>query len=90
MTSRFALRLPQRQARLVSLAVHYHLARPGAELDPDTMSPYPHGLGELPSALDPRLLSSLSRGLEGAPAPAKPASGPAEKREDFPWPIWHR
>jgi hypothetical protein len=30
--TRFALRLPQRQARLVALAVAYHLARPASEL----------------------------------------------------------
>ncbi len=55
MTTLFALRLPQRQARLVALAAHYHLARPGSELDPDTMREYEHGLAELPGALEPRL-----------------------------------
>ena len=53
--TRFALRLPQHQARLVALAVAYHLARPGSELDRDTMSPYQHGLAELPAVLDPYL-----------------------------------
>ena len=52
---RFALRLPQRQARLVALAVAYHLARPGAELDPETIRDYAHGLAELPPTLDPQL-----------------------------------
>jgi hypothetical protein len=52
---RFALRLPQRQARLVALAVHYHLSRPGAELDRDTLREYAHGLAELPPALDRQL-----------------------------------
>ncbi len=55
MTARFALRLPRHQARLVALAVAYHLARPGAELDPSTMRDYAHGLAELPVALDPQL-----------------------------------
>ena len=55
MTSRFALRLPPHQARLVALAVAYHLARPGSEIDPSTMSEYAHGLAELPVALDPQL-----------------------------------
>ncbi len=55
MTTRFALRLPRHQARLVALAVRYHLARPGAELDPATMRDYAHGLAELPAALDPQL-----------------------------------
>ena len=52
---RFSLRLPQRQARLAALAVAYHLARPGAELDHDTMREYEHGLAEVPHALDPQL-----------------------------------
>jgi hypothetical protein len=45
-TARFSLRLPQRQARLVALAVAYHLARPGSELDRDTMREYEHGLAD--------------------------------------------
>jgi len=53
--TRFALRLPQHQARLVALAVSYHLSRPGSELDPDTLSDYAHGLRELQAALDPQL-----------------------------------
>jgi hypothetical protein len=52
---RFSLRLPQHQARLVALAVSHHLARPGAELDADTMAEYAHGLAELPALLDPQL-----------------------------------
>ena len=55
MTARFSLRLPQRQARLVALAVHYHLARPGSELDRKTMREYEHGLAEAPAALEPQL-----------------------------------
>ena len=55
MTARFSLRLPQRQARLVALAVAYHLARPGAELDRETLQEYEHGLAEVPAALDPQL-----------------------------------
>ena len=54
MTS-FALRLPQRQARLVALAVAYHLARPGSELDRETLQEYEHGLAEVPPALEPQL-----------------------------------
>ncbi len=53
--TRFSLRLPQRQARLVALAVAYHIARPGAELDRETMREYEHGLAEVPAALDPQL-----------------------------------
>ncbi len=53
--TRFALRLPPRPARLVALAVAYHLARPGSELDRDTMREYEHGLAEAPHTLDPQL-----------------------------------
>ncbi len=53
--TRFSLRLPQRQARMVALAVAYHLARPGSELDRETMREYEHGLAELPAALEPQL-----------------------------------
>ena len=53
--TRFALRLPQRQARMVALAVFYHLARPGSELDPQTAREYEHGLRDVPSALEPQL-----------------------------------
>ena len=55
MTARFSLTLPQRQARLVALAVGYHLARPGSELDRETLQEYEHGLSEVPAALDPQL-----------------------------------
>lgn len=55
MTSRFSLRLPQRQARLVALAVAYHLARPGSELDRETMREYERGLAEVPQVLEPQL-----------------------------------
>jgi len=55
MTARFSLRLPQHQARLVALAVAYHLARPGSEIDPGTMAAYEHGLAELSTPLDPQM-----------------------------------
>lgn len=55
MTTRFSLRLPRHQARLVALAVAYHLARPGSELDADTMAEYEHGLAEVPPALELQL-----------------------------------
>ncbi len=53
--TRFSLRLPQRQARMVALAVAYHLARPGSELDRETMREYEHGLAEVSGALEPQL-----------------------------------
>ncbi len=40
---------------MVALAVAYHLARPGSELDRETMEEYEHGLAELPPALEPQL-----------------------------------
>ena len=53
--TRFHLTIPQHQARLVALAVAYHLARPGAELDPDTIAEYEHGLAEVSALLDAQL-----------------------------------
>jgi hypothetical protein len=53
--TRFSLTLPQRQARLVALAVGYHLARPGSELDRETLQAYEHGLSEVRAALEPQL-----------------------------------
>ena len=53
--TRFALRLPRHQARLVALAVSYHLSRPGSEIDPETFSDYRHGLRELQPALESHL-----------------------------------
>ena len=53
--TRFALRLSRHQARLVALAISYHLSRPGSEIDPDTLSDYAHGLRELQLALEPQL-----------------------------------
>jgi len=53
--TRFALRLPNHQARLAALAVSYHLSRPGAEIDPGTLSEYVHGLAELLPVIDAQL-----------------------------------
>lgn len=55
MTTRFSLTLPRHQARLVALAVSYHLARPGAEIDPDTLNPYRRGLAEVAPVLNDQL-----------------------------------
>jgi hypothetical protein len=49
------LHLQAAQARLVFLALAYHLARPGSELDPRTKMPVEHGLAEVSSALQPQL-----------------------------------
>jgi hypothetical protein len=53
--TRFALRLPQHQARLVALAVSYHLSRPGSELDPNTLSDYAHGLREVQPVINTQI-----------------------------------
>ena len=49
------LRLRPAEARLSFLAIAYHLARPGSELDPETKLPVQHGLAEVSSALQPQL-----------------------------------
>jgi hypothetical protein len=49
------LHLQPTEARLVFLALAYHLARPGSELDPKTKMPVQHGLAEVSSALQPQL-----------------------------------
>ena len=54
------LRLQPDQARLVFLAIAYHLARPGSELDPETKAPVQHGLAEVGSALKPQLREAIA------------------------------
>jgi len=55
MAARFSLTLPRHQARLLYLAIVYHLARPGSEVDPTTLQEYEHGLTEVRVALEPQL-----------------------------------
>jgi hypothetical protein len=59
MTS-FTIRLPEHQARLVALAVSYHLARPGSEIDRSTMSEYQHGLSELQPVIEAQINESTA------------------------------
>lgn len=47
-------------ARLLYLALRYHLARPGSELDPETRQPATHGLTEVAQALEPQLGSAVA------------------------------
>ena len=47
--------LHPRDARLVALAVAYHLGRPGSETDAATLRPHSLGLGPVREALEPRL-----------------------------------
>jgi hypothetical protein len=53
--TRFGLRTPNHQTRLVALAISYHLSRPGSELNPDTLADYEHGLAELLPVIDGQL-----------------------------------
>ena len=54
------LQLRSEDARLVFLAVAYHLGRPGSELDPITKQPVEHGLAEVSSMLQPQLRMAVS------------------------------
>jgi hypothetical protein len=52
--------LQQKDARLVFLAVAYHLGRPGSELDPMTKQPVEHGLAEVAARLQPQLAADVA------------------------------
>jgi hypothetical protein len=54
------LQLRQEDAKLVFLAVAYHLGRPGSELDPITKLPVEHGLAETARELQPQLRNAVS------------------------------
>jgi len=49
------VQLELEDAKLVFLAVAYHLGRPGSELDPVTKQPVEHGLAQVASVLQPQL-----------------------------------
>jgi len=49
------VQLELEDAKLVFLAVAYHLGRPGSELDPVTKQPVEHGLAQVASFLQPQL-----------------------------------
>jgi hypothetical protein len=49
------IKLRSDEAKLVFLAVAYHLGRPGSELDPITKQPVEHGLAEVARELQPQL-----------------------------------
>ena len=53
--TRFAVRVPQHQSRLMALAVSYHLSRPGSEIDPETLAEYAHGLRELQPQIEAQI-----------------------------------
>jgi hypothetical protein len=54
------LQLRQEDAKLVFLAIAYHLGRPGSELDPITKQPVEHGLAETARDLQPQLRMAVS------------------------------
>jgi hypothetical protein len=54
------LQLRQDDAKLVYLAVAYHLGRPGSELDPVTKQPVEHGLAEVARDLQPQLTNAVA------------------------------
>ena len=55
------LQLSQEDAKLVFLAVAYHLGRPGSELDPLTKQPVEHGLAETSRELQPQLRNAVAQ-----------------------------
>ncbi|HLG11357.1 MAG TPA: hypothetical protein VI876_06305 [Dehalococcoidia bacterium] len=64
------LQLRQEDARLVFLAVAYHLGRPGSELDPITKQTVEHGLAEVAASLQPQLRMAVA-GIELRPNQAQ-------------------
>jgi|FLYL01.1.fsa_nt_gi hypothetical protein len=62
-----AYQLANLDARLTYLALRYHLARPGSELDPETKEPVAHGLEEVARAIEPQL-DKAAVSLELTPA----------------------
>ena len=59
-SSMATVQLANLDARLVCLALQYHLARPGSELDPETKQPAAHGLAEVAQALEPQLQRAVA------------------------------
>jgi len=49
------LQLANEDARIVALAINYHLGRPGSETDPDTLQRHDLGLASVRTALTPWL-----------------------------------
>ena len=56
----FALRLTHDEPRLVFLALVYHLARPGSELDPNTLAPSESGLRDVKVGLGSHLFDEAA------------------------------
>ena len=58
--SMVTVQLSHLDAKLTYLALRYHLARPGSELDPETKQIAPHGLAEVAQALEPQLEQAVA------------------------------
>jgi hypothetical protein len=56
----YELTLGTADARLIYLALAYHLARPGSEVDPQTLKQTEHGLLEAARALHPQLNQAVA------------------------------
>jgi hypothetical protein len=70
------LSLRQEDAKLVYLAIAYHLGRPGSELDPLTKQPVEHGLAEVARDLQPQLrLATATINLRDSNQVTRLASG---------------
>ncbi len=54
------LQLPNTDARLTYLAIQYHLARPGSELDRESGRPADSGLSSVATALEPQLEKAVA------------------------------
>ncbi len=54
------LQLPNTDARLTYLAIQYHLARPGSELDRETGEAAERGLSSVAEALEPQLDNAVA------------------------------
>ena len=55
-----SLQLSNVDARLMYLALQYHLGRPGSELDQETGQQSDHGLAEVAAALEPQLQQAVA------------------------------
>ncbi len=55
-----SFQLSNNDARLAYLAMQYHLARPGSELDPETKQPSEQGLAGVARALEPQLEKAVA------------------------------
>ena len=71
------IQLRQEEARLVFLAVAYHLGRPGSELDPLTKQTVEHGLAEVAASLQPQLKNPSATITLRAPQGKRLSSGMA-------------